>query len=186
MRHLWKRDGGRTRYIIHSPLVTTTHPFELDFWQPTQEICKLDSQVKFVVNPKLREWEFLHCSFKTHLNYISFDLWYTRRYVDHETGELIPKEDIDPHAGLYILDRTGTVTKIDIPEDCMLVQIGECLQIVTGGCVVATPHCVSTRTGWYCFPNDIFHVVESMSWHYFGGRGRFEEPIPISATREAL
>lgn len=63
-------------------------------------------------------------------------------YVDHDTGETIPKEEIDPKAGLYIQDRNGSVTQIFIPDDCMAIQIGECLQIVTGGHVVATPHCV--------------------------------------------
>ena len=63
-------------------------------------------------------------------------------YIDHDTGEIIPKEEIDPDAGLYIQDRNGTVTQIRIPDDCMAIQIGECLQIVTGGMVVATPHCV--------------------------------------------
>jgi hypothetical protein len=63
-------------------------------------------------------------------------------YVDHETGENIPKEDIDPNAGLYIQDRNGCIKHINIPNDCMAIQIGECMQIVTGGHVVATPHCV--------------------------------------------
>mmetsp|Transcript_26205 Transcript_26205/g.32300 ORF Transcript_26205/g.32300 Transcript_26205/m.32300 type:complete len:435 (-) Transcript_26205:123-1427(-) len=71
-------------------------------------------------------------------------------YVDHETGDTIPKDDIDPKAGLYIMDRTGKVTQVNIPDDCMAVQIGECFQIVTGGNVVATPHCVkSADPNWY-------------------------------------
>ena len=40
------------------------------------------------------------------------------------------------------MNRNGKIVKVDIPEDCMAVQIGECLQIVTNGAVVATPHCV--------------------------------------------
>ena len=63
-------------------------------------------------------------------------------YVDHDTGEIIPKDQIDPKAGLYIQDRSGHIRQICIPDDCMAIQIGECLQIVTGGHVVATPHCV--------------------------------------------
>ena len=34
------------------------------------------------------------------------------------------------------------MVKVDIPSDCMAIQLGECTQIVTGGSVVATPHCV--------------------------------------------
>lgn len=63
-------------------------------------------------------------------------------YVDHDTGEIIPTDEVDPRAGLYIQDRNGCIKHIQIPNDCMAVQIGECLQIVTGGYVVATPHCV--------------------------------------------
>lgn len=63
-------------------------------------------------------------------------------FVDHETGIPIPRKDVDPKAGLIVMNRNGKIVKVDIPEDCMAVQIGECLQIVTNGAVVATPHCV--------------------------------------------
>ena len=63
-------------------------------------------------------------------------------YINDESGEVLDKSLIDPSAGLYALDRSGNTVKIDIPEDCMAVQIGECTQIVTGGVVIATPHCV--------------------------------------------
>jgi hypothetical protein len=63
-------------------------------------------------------------------------------YVHHDTGRPIPRQYIDPNAGLVVMNRNGDRVKVSIPEDCMAVQIGECLQIVTGGKVVATPHCV--------------------------------------------
>jgi len=63
-------------------------------------------------------------------------------YVDHETGRILDKSEVDQEAGLYAVDRTGKSVKVDIPDDCMAVQIGECTQIVTGGAVIATPHCV--------------------------------------------
>ncbi len=70
-------------------------------------------------------------------------------YVDHATGDVLPPSRIDPRAGLYVADRSGESIKVTIPEDCMAVQIGECLQILTGGVVVATPHCVrGPRPGW--------------------------------------
>jgi isopenicillin N synthase-like dioxygenase len=63
-------------------------------------------------------------------------------YVNHDSGEIIPRQNVDPNAGLAIMDRNGNITKVEIPDDCMAIQIGECLQIVTGGNVIATPHCV--------------------------------------------
>lgn len=63
-------------------------------------------------------------------------------FVNDETGEVLDRAIIDPAAGLYAVDRGGNTVKVSIPEDCMAVQIGECTQIVTGGAVIATPHCV--------------------------------------------
>lgn len=61
-------------------------------------------------------------------------------YVDHDTGYCVPNPD--PHAGLYVLDRNQVCHRLELPPDCVMVQIGECTQIVTGGIVAATPHCV--------------------------------------------
>lgn len=61
-------------------------------------------------------------------------------YVDHTTGEIV--DCPDPKAGLYVVNRNQQVLHVTLPFDCMAVQIGECTQIVTGGAVVATPHCV--------------------------------------------
>lgn len=61
-------------------------------------------------------------------------------YVNDENGEEIAPPD--PNAGLYVVDREDNVVHVSIPQDCMAVQIGECVQILTGGAVVATPHCV--------------------------------------------
>lgn len=70
-------------------------------------------------------------------------------YVDDETGEEI--ECPDPTAGLYVVTRDGGEVKVDIPKECMAVQLGECIQIVTGGVLTATPHYVkgasSSATG---------------------------------------
>jgi isopenicillin N synthase-like dioxygenase len=61
-----------------------------------------------------------------------------------------------PDAGLYVEGRNQEVVKVNIPSDCMAIQIGECTQIVTGGAVVATPHCVKgapnlVRVSLACF-----------------------------------
>mmetsp|Transcript_20348 Transcript_20348/g.56608 ORF Transcript_20348/g.56608 Transcript_20348/m.56608 type:complete len:142 (-) Transcript_20348:97-522(-) len=63
-----------------------------------------------------------------------------------------------PHkdAGLYVVDRKNQVRQVRLPSDCMGIQIGECTQILTGGAVIATPHCVKgaptvARTSLACF-----------------------------------
>lgn len=60
-------------------------------------------------------------------------------YVDHSTGVAV--DCPDPDAGLYVATRQGTF-RVEIPSDCMAVQMGECTQIVSGGVFSATPHCV--------------------------------------------
>lgn len=62
-------------------------------------------------------------------------------YVDHDTGEFVANPDPEG-AGLYVVTRTGEAVHVTIPPDCMAVQVGECTQVVTGGELVATPHCV--------------------------------------------
>mmetsp|Transcript_15166 Transcript_15166/g.23098 ORF Transcript_15166/g.23098 Transcript_15166/m.23098 type:complete len:326 (+) Transcript_15166:171-1148(+) len=63
----------------------------------------------------------------------------------------------DNEAGLYVVNRQNNVCKVDLPKDCMAIQIGECAQIITGGAVVATPHCVKgvsggmARSSFACF-----------------------------------
>jgi isopenicillin N synthase-like dioxygenase len=67
-------------------------------------------------------------------------------YVNHETGQVL--EDCpDPKAGLYVATQDERVLHVTIPKDCMAVQMGECTQIVTGGTVCATPHCVRGTSG---------------------------------------
>eukprot|EP00429_Kryptoperidinium_foliaceum_P131740 CAMPEP_0176271042 /NCGR_PEP_ID=MMETSP0121_2-20121125/45004_1 /TAXON_ID=160619 /ORGANISM="Kryptoperidinium foliaceum, Strain CCMP 1326" /LENGTH=372 /DNA_ID=CAMNT_0017611191 /DNA_START=55 /DNA_END=1173 /DNA_ORIENTATION=- len=61
-------------------------------------------------------------------------------YVDDGTGEVI--DNPDPEAGLWVVARSGCSVRVSIPRDCMCVQVGECVQVVTGGVLVATPHCV--------------------------------------------
>lgn len=61
-------------------------------------------------------------------------------YVHHETGAVV--DCPDPAAGLYVTDRLQQAHKVHLPPDCCAIQMGECTQIVTGGAVRATPHCV--------------------------------------------
>eukprot|EP00581_Thalassiosira_minuscula_P002565 CAMPEP_0183740760 /NCGR_PEP_ID=MMETSP0737-20130205/60448_1 /TAXON_ID=385413 /ORGANISM="Thalassiosira miniscula, Strain CCMP1093" /LENGTH=387 /DNA_ID=CAMNT_0025975901 /DNA_START=139 /DNA_END=1302 /DNA_ORIENTATION=+ len=70
-------------------------------------------------------------------------------YIDDSTGQPLPASQVDPEAGLYVTDRSGKSIHVTIPQDCLAVQMGECVQILTGGVVVATPHCVrGPRPGW--------------------------------------
>ena len=62
-------------------------------------------------------------------------------YVNHETGAVIDNPEPDS-AGLYICTRDGREQKIHIPHDVLGIQLGECTQIISGGLLVATPHCV--------------------------------------------
>jgi hypothetical protein len=41
-----------------------------------------------------------------------------------------------------VLCREGVEVKVSVPPDCLGIQIGECLQVISGGLLVATPHCV--------------------------------------------
>mmetsp|Transcript_21515 Transcript_21515/g.30770 ORF Transcript_21515/g.30770 Transcript_21515/m.30770 type:complete len:384 (-) Transcript_21515:107-1258(-) len=63
-------------------------------------------------------------------------------FLDDETGQPLLPDQVDPEAGLYVTNRSGESIHVKIPDDCLAVQIGECVQILTGGVVVATPHCV--------------------------------------------
>lgn len=46
------------------------------------------------------------------------------------------------NSGLYIQTRGGNLTKVTIPVKSLAFQIGEALEIMTGGRLRATPHCV--------------------------------------------
>lgn len=48
----------------------------------------------------------------------------------------------DPNAGLYIHSRSGEVTKVNIPKDCLAFQTGEALEVITKGRFRAVPHFV--------------------------------------------
>lgn len=51
----------------------------------------------------------------------------------------------DPEVGLYVKNRKGTIIQIHKPDgvgECLFFQVGEALQIVSGGLYHATEHCV--------------------------------------------
>jgi isopenicillin N synthase-like dioxygenase len=62
------------------------------------------------------------------------------QFYDEATGDKI--ENPDPEGGLYAVNRQGDRVRVKIPVDHLAIQCGECLQVLTGGVLVATPHCV--------------------------------------------
>lgn len=62
-------------------------------------------------------------------------------YFDHASGDIVANPE-PQNAGLWVADRSGTLRHITIPPSAMAIQCGECLQVITGGKLVATPHCV--------------------------------------------
>eukprot|EP00741_Cyanophora_paradoxa_P016015 tig00000042_g15461.t1 len=64
---------------------------------------------------------------------------YSALFLDPE-GRPVPCPD--PSAGLYIRNRAGEVVKVAIPPDMAAFQIGESAQVLSGGALRATPHCV--------------------------------------------
>ena len=59
-------------------------------------------------------------------------------YLDEHYEEVKELEN----CGLYIRNRQGTALQERIPENALLCQIGETLQLLSGGYLQATPHCV--------------------------------------------
>eukprot|EP00927_Polykrikos_kofoidii_P059835 TRINITY_DN5495_c0_g2_i1.p1 TRINITY_DN5495_c0_g2~~TRINITY_DN5495_c0_g2_i1.p1 ORF type:complete len:416 (-),score=43.10 TRINITY_DN5495_c0_g2_i1:248-1447(-) len=65
-------------------------------------------------------------------------------FLDASTGDRLATCP-DPEVGLYVRNRQGVITQIKVPTgvgECLLFQAGEALQIVTGGLLHATEHCV--------------------------------------------
>lgn len=60
-------------------------------------------------------------------------------YTDHNGEEI---QWSDPAVGLHGQTKTGEVVKVNVPKDCMIVQIGEAMEVLTGGVIKALPHAV--------------------------------------------
>lgn len=64
---------------------------------------------------------------------------------DDSTACQLLEECPDPEVGLYVRDRSGRIVKVTAPPgsgECLFIQVGEALQIVSGGLYHATEHCV--------------------------------------------
>jgi len=73
-----------------------------------------------------------------HLDHSCLTMLLSPLYLDLNGNKLPPPSD----AGLYVKVRNGTNVKVSIPEDCLAVQLGETMQVLSGGILRATPHCV--------------------------------------------
>jgi len=61
-------------------------------------------------------------------------------WLNDETHEEV--EGICSEAGLHVCSRSGKVEKVSVPKGCLLFQVGEAAQIMSGGVLRATPHYV--------------------------------------------
>jgi isopenicillin N synthase-like dioxygenase len=60
-------------------------------------------------------------------------------YMDQD-GNVVEGMSDEAGHGLEILKRDGTINSCCIPPDCLAIQIGEVMQILSGGKLEATPH----------------------------------------------
>ncbi|EIE20063.1 Clavaminate synthase-like protein [Coccomyxa subellipsoidea C-169] len=58
-----------------------------------------------------------------------------------------PVENPDPDSGLYIRDKHGRTVRARIPADHIAYQMGEAMQVHSGGLLRATMHCVRGAAG---------------------------------------
>lgn len=61
-------------------------------------------------------------------------------YTDENGNEV--ENWSDPEVGLHAQTKSGEVLKVVVPKDCLIIQIGEALEIKTGGFIKALPHTV--------------------------------------------
>jgi len=73
-----------------------------------------------------------------HLDHSCLTMLLSPLYLDQNGNKISPPQD----AGLYVKVRNGENVKVSIPEDCLAVQLGETMQVLSGGILRATPHCV--------------------------------------------
>jgi isopenicillin N synthase-like dioxygenase len=75
----------------------------------------------------------------------------------------------DPKAGLWIKDRAGRTTQVDIPRDCLAFQTGEALQLITKGKFRAVPHFVRGAKGGKIARNTLAVFTQPNLWEVVDG-----------------
>lgn len=64
-------------------------------------------------------------------------------YFNHLTGEIYSEGEVsNPNVGLFVRNRKGEVSKVRMGPDIMILQVGEIVQILSGGLLEAAPHAV--------------------------------------------
>lgn len=70
------------------------------------------------------------------------------------------------HIGLKILNSgNGHVEYVSVPADCLIIQVGEAAQILTGGKLQATAHCVCRPPERHDISRETFVVFLQPAWH---------------------
>ncbi|CAM9595969.1 unnamed protein product, partial [Choristocarpus tenellus] len=88
-------------------------------------------------------------------------------FLNQAGEETDPK---DPLCGLYIVSRQGRLVKVGVPQghkpwSCLMFQIGETTQILSGGILQATPHAVrSTKQPGMYVSRESFAVFMQPEW----------------------
>ena len=48
----------------------------------------------------------------------------------------------DPESGLHAQTKSGEIVKLLVPKDCLIIQVGEAMEVLSGGLIKALPHSV--------------------------------------------
>lgn len=173
-----ERVEGYTKDILYDAMKDTEKAKgRLLYYYPLEEKKENDSSVS--TTAKEDNWIGWHND-SGFLTSLAGDM-----YVDDATGQPLPTSEVDPEAGLYVTDQSGESIHVNIPQDCLAVQIGECLQILTGGVVVATPHCVrGPRAGWN--PNSSTKVARISHPCFIDSKPTFALTMPDGCSREGV
>lgn len=88
----------------------------------------------------------------------------------------------DGNAGLYIQARNNQIVKVVFAEDEIAYQIGETTEVLSGGNLCATPHCVKAPGGNYSLgvERSTFALFMQPDWDetlYFPGETRLHSEI---------
>jgi isopenicillin N synthase-like dioxygenase len=87
----------------------------------------------------------------------------------------LPSHPDDPKAGLWIQDRAGRTTQVDIPIDALAFQTGQALESITQGKFRAVPHfvrgAVSTGEGGRIARNTLAVFTQPNLWDFVDARG---------------
>lgn len=66
----------------------------------------------------------------------------TSEQQNNNNIELEEQTCVDPNAGLHIKDRSCNIVKVSINRSDLAFQVGEVMQVLSGGFLQATPHAV--------------------------------------------